>query len=125
MSEERKLLLGSIETLKQEVLDNERSHDLRSLQEQVLKDELDELQRSKQRSEVDVDYLKNVLVSAINAGELIALDSMIPVLETIFSLNRDEVSRIKIPKVKHQVVKMQQPLFTRQGSGSGSPKAVR
>eukprot|EP01025_Chloroclados_australasicus_P027417 TRINITY_DN2718_c1_g1_i2.p6 TRINITY_DN2718_c1_g1~~TRINITY_DN2718_c1_g1_i2.p6 ORF type:complete len:168 (+),score=31.09 TRINITY_DN2718_c1_g1_i2:144-647(+) len=124
MSEERKLLMAENQILRRDVQDSERVHELRTLQESVIKEELAELWRSQKRSGVDADYVKNVLVTAIHAGELIVLDSMIPVLQTIFSLSADESNKIKEPKVKHQVIKGQQRQFSRSSSGKGSPKVA-
>lgn len=73
--------------------DSERTHSLRDQTTQVLKDEINKLQRNMQASSVDTVYLKNILVSGFEKGELSASSSVLTVIGRLLCFSPDELER--------------------------------
>lgn len=81
--------------LQQEIEDSERTHALRDKANQVLKEEIAALQRSTSRDNLDVAYLKNVLVSAFENGTLPRDSPMVEVLGRLLFFSPDEFEKIR------------------------------
>jgi hypothetical protein len=77
----------------------------------------------RRRGSVDCTYLKNVLVDAVEAGELVAHKSMLPVFEQLLQLSPVEAARLAAGPRPHK--KGAQAAATFFGVGvkpSGSPR---
>lgn len=61
--------------------------------QQVAKDEIAEMQRRVSRSDINVDYLKAVLVDGFEAGELPASSSLFPVLARLMHFSPVDTAR--------------------------------
>lgn len=71
----------------------------------MAKAEIAELQRSKAREGLDVDYLKAVLLKGFESGELPATSGLLPVLARLLHFSPEEVAtashvRRKAPAAK-------------------------
>jgi chromosome segregation ATPase len=69
----------------------ERTAQLHEAQERALKEQIRELDRSKTRETVNVDYLKNVVVKYMETEEH---DRLVPVIATLLHLTPEEIARI-------------------------------
>lgn len=74
--------------------DSERTHELQTEAHQVLKDELNAYKRSERREGLDMNYVKNVLVSAFETGSLPKTSPMLVVLARLFEFDEEEMTRI-------------------------------
>lgn len=63
--------------------------------QQVAKEEIAEMSRQVSRSEVNVDYLKAVLVDGFEAGALPASSPLFPVLARMLSFSPEDMERAK------------------------------
>ncbi|GMH35805.1 hypothetical protein BSKO_03673 [Bryopsis sp. KO-2023] len=79
----------------QELEDNERTHALRDKANNILKAEIAELRRQSSRGNVDVAYLKNVLVSAFEKGTLPKDSPMVEVLARLLHFGPEDMEKIK------------------------------
>lgn len=79
--------------------DSEHTHELRNKADQVLKEELSELERSRRREGLDMDYVKNVLVNAFEQGTLPKSSPMLIVLARLFEFSSQEMERIKSSQI--------------------------
>lgn len=59
--------------------------------QEVAKAEIAELQRSKAREGLDVDYLKAVLLKGFESGELPCSSSMLPVIARLLHFSKEEM----------------------------------
>jgi chromosome segregation ATPase len=82
-----------IKVLEAELTDSERTHALRDTATAVLKDEIAELRRQQKRAEVDIDYLKAVLVESFASGELNSRSHMLPVLARLLQFSPKDMER--------------------------------
>merc|ERR1711977_90659 len=85
-------------SLQQALEDSERTHQLRTKSEQVLKEEIYEMQRSEKRGKVDLNYLKNVVLKGFESGELSPNSSLTTVLSRLLEFSPEDLA--KIPKQK-------------------------
>ena len=80
-------------------MDNERTHALRDTATEVLKNEIAELRRQQKRADVDVDYLKAVIVESFASGELLDPGShMLPVLGRLLQFSPQDMERASVKK---------------------------
>eukprot|EP00270_Netrium_digitus_P011157 TRINITY_DN3526_c0_g2_i1.p1 TRINITY_DN3526_c0_g2~~TRINITY_DN3526_c0_g2_i1.p1 ORF type:complete len:190 (-),score=67.23 TRINITY_DN3526_c0_g2_i1:201-749(-) len=79
-----------IEALQEEIAELEQENRLRAQQEMVLKEELREIERANKRANVDVTYLKNVVLKLLHTGEVPAL---LPVLSMLLQFSPEEVRK--------------------------------
>lgn len=82
-----------IRVLEAELNDSERTHALRDTATAVLKEEIAELRRQQKRAEVDIDYLKAVLVESFASGELNSQSHMLPVLARLLQFSPKDMER--------------------------------
>ena len=75
--------------------DEQRTHQLRDMADKVRREEMEELAASRQRSAVDVDYLKNVLVGFFEKGQLPANQQVINVLALLLQFSEKDKERIR------------------------------
>jgi len=92
LEEANKLVLSLQDALE----DSERTHELRDVSEQCLKDEIKEMRRSEKRGNVDLTYVKNVLLKGFVSGELDPQSSLVTVLSRLLEFSPEELA--KIPK---------------------------
>lgn len=85
----------AIEKLEAELKDAERTHELRDVAVSILKEEFKELERRQKREGIDVDYIKNLLVTGFESGQLPSDSPLVPVLISILSLSPEEAARVK------------------------------
>ncbi|KAK9807993.1 hypothetical protein WJX73_000747 [Symbiochloris irregularis] len=88
-------LQARIGSLERELRDSDNTHRLRDRAQQVAKEEIAEMSRSVSRSEVNVDYLKAVLVDGFEAGALPSTSSLFPVLARLLSFSPEDLQRAK------------------------------
>eukprot|EP00210_Caulerpa_lentillifera_P004792 g4574.t1 len=88
-------LKNEVLNLKKSLADSEYTHELRDRACQVLKAEIQECQRSKQRENVDMEYVKNVLVNAFENDTLPKSSPMLMVLARLLHFSPEEIERIK------------------------------
>ena len=79
-----------------ELQDSERTHELRDLSERVLKEEIQEMRRNEKRGDLDMNYVKNVLLKGFETGELDPQSSLVTVLSRLLEFSPQELE--KIPK---------------------------
>ena len=82
-----------LKALELELKDSERTHVLRDTATAVLKEEIAELRRQNKRADVDVEYLKAVLVESFASGELSASSHMLPVLARLLHFSGEDMQR--------------------------------
>ncbi len=83
--------------------DSERTHQLRTQSEQILKEEIREMQREEKRGNVDINYLKNVVIMGIRKGELSG--ELVTVLSRLLHFSPEDLA--KIPKQKSLLENLQ------------------
>jgi len=81
-----------IQELTEQLHETEEHMRLIQLQENTLKENIRDLERSKTRENENLDYLKNVIVKYMETNEH---ESLLPVIATILHLSPDEVRRVK------------------------------
>ena len=81
--------------LRRELQDAEHTHELRSLSEAVMKKEISDLQRQQQFSKVDVAYVRQVLISAFESGELPKQGQILTVLARLLQFAPEDLARIQ------------------------------
>lgn len=84
-----------ISQLQQSLAESDHTHELRDRACQVLKDEIQECQRSKRRECVDMEYVKTVLVDAFEKGTLPRTSPMLVVLARLLHFSPEEMDRIQ------------------------------
>ena len=77
--------------------ESERTHELRDQASQILKQEVEDLKRASKRNDVDVDYLKAVLVQSFACGELDSKSTMFDVIARLLHFSPREVEEAKRP----------------------------
>ena len=75
--------------------DEQRTHALRDVADAVRREEIEELGASMQRSTVDVEYLKNVLVGFFESGELPLNSTVILVLSRLLQFSEKDKVRLR------------------------------
>jgi len=88
-------LKDEISQLQESLAESEHTHELRDRACQVLKDEIQECQRSKRRENVDMEYVKTVLVDAFEKGTLPKTSPMLVVLARLLHFSPEEIDRIQ------------------------------
>lgn len=83
------------------MLDSERTHALRDKACDILKEEIADLRRAGNRDGVDVNYLKNILVSAFEKGTLPKDSPMVDVLARLLHFSPKEIQRIETATPSH------------------------
>eukprot|EP00958_Prasinococcus_capsulatus_P011997 scaffold1194_cov369-Prasinococcus_capsulatus_cf.AAC.11 len=81
-----------IRALREQLEESERTHELRNKSHDVLKSEIAMLTRQKRREEVDLAYLKNVIVKYMETEEH---ERLLPVLSMLLQITPDEVTRVE------------------------------
>jgi len=93
-SREEELAVGknTINILSQEIRELEKMDELHKLQEDVLKNEIRELQRSINRGGANLEYLKNIVIKFAENSE--EKEKLLPVIATILQFTPEESKRI-------------------------------
>lgn len=86
-------LLKQIQELKAQLEDSERTHQLRDMATNVLKEEVAELKRREKRSSVDVEYIKAVLVESFALGELDSKSKMFDVIARLLQFSPEDIEK--------------------------------
>ena len=91
-------LQHKIQELEAALEESERTHELRDRASQVLKQEVEDLKRASKRSDIDVDYLKAVLVKGFSCGELDSKSPIFDVISRLLHFSPKDVEEAKKPK---------------------------
>ena len=91
-------LQHKIQELEAALEESERTHELRDRASQVLKQEVEDLKRASKRSDIDVDYLKAVLVKSFSCGELDSKSPIFDVISRLLHFSPKDVEEAKKPK---------------------------
>ncbi|KAK7309402.1 hypothetical protein RJT34_06099 [Clitoria ternatea] len=76
--------------LQEEIEELERENRLHNQQEQMLKSELRDMERSKKREGVDMTYLKNVILKLLETGEV---EVLLPVIGMLLQFSPEEMQK--------------------------------
>jgi len=95
----------TIRNLSNVIEQTEKTEKLQSLQLETLKTEIRDLERQQKRSEIDVEYLKNVMVKYI---EIQDHEQMLPVISKILQFTPEEYKslqvKLKSPKKERSIL---------------------
>ena len=83
-----------VATIQRALGDERHAHELRSLADGAVKDEIAELRAQTGRSSVDVEYLKNVLLGFFESGELPANETVVSVLQRLLHFTERDRARL-------------------------------
>lgn len=101
-------------SLQDALADSERTHELRDISEQVLKEEIQEMRRNEKRGKVDVTYVKNVLLKGFESGELDPHSSLVTVLSRLLEFSPEELK--KIPAARSWKISLPDLMSPRKGN---------
>lgn len=104
-------LQNKVQELEAALEESERTHELRDRASQVLKQEVEDLKRASKRSDIDVDYLKAVLVKSFSCGELDSKSPMFDVISRLLHFSPKEVEEAKKPKQDEATIFEMLPSF--------------
>jgi len=92
--EELRLAHMQISHLTEIIKDQKREEELKTKQTGFLKNEIRELERSKARESVNLDYLKNILVKYFEASDMKSKQALLTVISTILHFSPEELLKI-------------------------------
>eukprot|EP00002_Diphylleia_rotans_P011616 TRINITY_DN2290_c0_g2_i2.p1 TRINITY_DN2290_c0_g2~~TRINITY_DN2290_c0_g2_i2.p1 ORF type:complete len:1694 (+),score=387.62 TRINITY_DN2290_c0_g2_i2:103-5082(+) len=82
----------TIQKLIDAVAVHEQRESVLLLQEHKLREEIDNLKRTKKREDVPLEYLKNIIIKYLQTDDI---ESLLPVISTLLQFSPDEVQRIR------------------------------
>ena len=88
-----------LKSLQEQLEESDRTHELRNKAHDILKSEIAMLTRQKKREEVDLAYLKNVIVKYMETEEH---ERLLPVLTMLLQITPDEVSKVEEARRKRK-----------------------
>lgn len=88
-------LQTKVKELEAALEESDRTHELRDKASDILKQEMEDLKRASKRSDVDVDYLKAVLVKSFACGELDSKSHIFEVISRLLHFSPKEVEEAK------------------------------
>lgn len=91
-------LRNTITQLESSLQESEKTHALRDKATEILKREVEDLKRANKRSDVDLEYLKAVLVKSFACGELDSKSHIFDVISRLLLFSPEEIEEAKKPR---------------------------